>query len=64
MEKILNNIRDKYNFSIGCLLQLVASLSWVASIIVYGSFNLGDYLQLLASSAWTISNIINYLKRL
>ena len=46
--------------SIQWLCQLIASLSWFASVIIYGSFELGDYLQLLAASAWTISNIMSY----
>ena len=50
----------KSNISIQWLCQLIASLSWFTSVIVYGSFELGDCLQLLAASAWTVSNIMNY----
>ena len=53
-------INNKFNF--GTLLQLVASLSWIASVLVYGSFGLGDYLQLIAASAWTLSNIFSLLR--
>ena len=47
---------------VGTLLQLVASLSWMASVFVYGSYGLGDYLQLIAASAWTLSNIFSLLR--
>jgi len=40
--------------------QMLASLSWIASVLVYGSFELGDLLQLVAASAWTLSNVIDY----
>tara|TARA_B100001142_G_scaffold78366_1_gene79116 strand:+ start:1312 stop:1509 length:198 start_codon:yes stop_codon:yes gene_type:complete len=46
------------------LLQLIASLSWMISVFVYGTYELGDYLQLLASSSWTASNIMIYFSRL
>jgi hypothetical protein len=58
---IINNMKVNNKFSFGTLLQLIASLSWIASVIVYGSFGLGDYLQLIAASAWTISNILNLI---
>ena len=50
----------KADISIQWLCQLIASLSWFASVIVYGSFELGDCLQLSAASAWAASNIMNY----
>ena len=53
-------INNKFN--LGTFLQLVASLSWIASVFVYGSFGLGDYLQLIAASAWTLSNIFSLLR--
>lgn len=53
----------KTSISIQWLCQLIASLSWFASVIVYGSFELGDCLQLLAASAWTVSNIVNYFTK-
>ena len=53
-------INNKFNF--GTFLQLVASLSWIASVFVYGSFGLGDYLQLIAASAWTLSNIFTLFR--
>ena len=40
------------------LFQFIASVAWVASVFVYGSYELGDCLQLTAASAWTISNLI------
>ncbi|MEM6645217.1 MAG: hypothetical protein AAF730_03095 [Bacteroidota bacterium] len=40
--------------------QMLASLSWFASVLIYGSFEIGDCLQLVAASAWTASNIIDY----
>lgn len=53
----------KTSISIQWLCQLIASLSWFASVIVYGSFELGDCLQLLAASAWTVSNIVTYFTK-
>ena len=53
----------KTSISIQWLCQLIASLSWFASVIVYGSFELGDCLQLLAASAWTVSNIVTYFSK-
>jgi hypothetical protein len=41
------------------LFQFIASVAWVMSVFVYGSYGLGDCLQLLAASAWTISNLIS-----
>ena len=60
MRKELVQKEVKTNISIQWLCQLIASLSWFTSVIVYGSFELGDCLQLLAASAWTVSNIANY----
>jgi hypothetical protein len=37
--------------------QMVASLCWIASMLVYGISSSGDWLQLLAASAWLIANI-------
>lgn len=61
MQEELVQKEIKTNISIQLLCQLIASLSWFASVIVYGSFELGDCLQLLAASAWTASNIIGIL---
>ena len=61
MQEELVQKEIKTNISIQWLCQLIASLSWFTSVIVYGSFELGDCLQLLAASAWTVSNIVNYL---
>lgn len=61
MQEELVQKKVKANISIQWLCQLIASLSWFTSVIVYGSFELGDCLQALAASAWTVSNIMNYL---
>ncbi|MEM7736390.1 MAG: hypothetical protein AAF267_11425 [Deinococcota bacterium] len=37
--------------------QTVASLCWIASMLVYGISSSGDWLQLCAASAWLIANI-------
>ncbi len=60
MQEELVQKKIKSNISIQWLCQLIASLSWFTSVIVYGSFELGDCLQLLAASAWTVSNIMSY----
>lgn len=60
MQKELVQKKFKTDISIPWLCQLIASLSWFASVIVYGSFELGDCLQLLAASAWTVSNVMAY----
>ena len=60
MQEELVQKKIKANISVQWLCQLIASLSWFASIIAYGSFELGDCLQSLAASAWTVSNIMNY----
>ena len=61
MQEELAQKKVKANINIQWLCQLIASLSWLASVIAYGSFELGDCLQALAASAWTVSNIMNYL---
>ncbi len=43
------------------LFQFIASVAWMVSVFVYGSYELGDWLQLTAASAWTVSNIMNYI---
>ncbi len=55
--------KSKYNFSLILLFQLVASMSWMISVFIYGSFSLGDLFQLIASTAWTIANIISLFSR-
>ncbi len=60
MQKESVQKKFKTDISIQWLCQLIASLSWFASVIVYGSFGLGNCLQLLAASAWTVSNIMAY----
>ena len=37
--------------------QTVASICWIASVMVYGISSSGDWLQLAAASAWLIANI-------
>lgn len=59
---IIDTMKINNKLSFGTLLQLVASLSWMASVFVYGSYGLGDYLQLIAASAWTLSNIFSILR--
>ena len=58
--KVMVNEKVKSGINPGLLLQLVASVSWIISVIVYGSYELGDCLQLLAASAWTVSNILSF----
>tara|TARA_Y100000748_G_C15326850_1_gene422400 strand:- start:316 stop:501 length:186 start_codon:yes stop_codon:yes gene_type:complete len=59
---IIENMKNNNETNLSTLLQLVASISWVASVFVYGSFGLGDFLQLIAASAWTASNIFTLLR--
>ena len=59
---IIDTMKINNKLSFGTLLQLVASLSWMASVFVYGSYGLGDYLQLIAASAWTLSNIFTLFR--
>ena len=59
---IIDNMKINNKFNLGSFLQLVASLSWIASVFVYGSFGLGDYLQLIAASVWTLSNILSLIR--
>ena len=59
---IIDTMKINNKFELSNLLQLVASLSWMASVFVYGSYGLGDYLQLIAASAWTLSNIFSLLR--
>ena len=40
------------------LFQLLASCSWVASVIIYGSYDAGDVAQLTAALCWTLSNAL------
>ena len=63
MQEELIKKKTKANISITWLCQLIASLSWFTSVIVYGSFELGDCLQLLAASAWTVSNVATYFAK-
>ncbi|MEM1095871.1 MAG: hypothetical protein AAGJ10_14835 [Bacteroidota bacterium] len=53
-QDVQKNVSAKWSF------QMLASISWIVSVLVYGSFELGDCLQLVAASAWTVSNIIDY----
>ena len=59
---IIDTMKINNKFELSNLLQLVASISWIASVFVYGSFGLGDYLQLIAATAWTLSNIFSLLR--
>ena len=60
---IIDTMKINNKFELSNLLQLIASISWIASVFVYGSFGLGDYLQLIAATAWTISNIFSLLRK-
>ncbi len=60
MRKELIQQKTKANMNMPLLCQFIASLSWLASVIAYGSFELGDCLQLAAAGAWAVSNIVNY----
>ena len=59
---IRKNQKFKNNFNIIWICQLIASISWMASVFIYGSFMPGDFLQLLAASAWAAGNIINFFR--
>lgn len=37
--------------------QTIASMCWIASVLVYGISSAGDWLQLCAASAWLLANI-------
>ena len=54
---IIDTMKINNKFELSNLLQLIASISWIASVIVYGSFGLGDYLQLIAASALSLIHI-------
>ena len=54
-------VQTKVNYE--WLFQLIASLSWVISVFVYGIESAGDWLQLLAASSWTVANIFSYLNQ-
>ena len=56
-----NNDQPKFDFE--WLFQFIASVSWLISVFVYGSFELGDCLQLLAASAWTVANLMNFVNK-
>ena len=58
---IIEKMKNNNEINLSTLLQLIASISWIASVFVYGSFGLGDYLQLIAATAWTLSNIFSLL---
>tara|TARA_Y100000996_G_scaffold386815_1_gene345126 strand:+ start:220 stop:408 length:189 start_codon:yes stop_codon:yes gene_type:complete len=60
---IIDTMKINNKFELSNLLQLIASISWIASVFVYGSFGLGDYLQLIAATAWTLSNIFSLLRK-
>ena len=44
-------------FRVEWLGQTVASLCWIASVLMVGASSIGDWLQLLAASAWLLANI-------
>ena len=42
--------------------QTVASLCWIVSVFLYGSWSAADILQLVAASSWLVENIASVLK--
>ncbi len=37
--------------------QTMASISWIASVLIYDLNSAGDWLQLLAASSWLLANL-------
>lgn len=54
-------VHSKINFE--WLFQLIASISWLISVFVYGSYEFGDCLQLVAASAWTVANVMSFFNQ-
>ncbi len=42
--------------------QTVASLCWIVSVFLYGSWSAADVLQLAAASSWLVANVASVLK--
>ena len=53
--------KSKYNFSLILLFQLVASMSWMISVFIYGSFSLGDLFQSMLKRESNIKDSGNIL---
>ncbi|MEM1030920.1 MAG: hypothetical protein AAF928_04260 [Myxococcota bacterium] len=47
--------------SVEWLGQMVASLCWMVSMLVYGIQSPGDWLQMGAATAWSVANIASLL---
>ena len=62
MSKGLVQKKSNNKVKLEWLFQIIASVSWMVSVFVYGSYGLGDCLQLLAAAAWTASNVMSYFK--
>ena len=61
MENQLMAKKRQSKIDLEWLFQLIASLAWLISVFIYGSFEIGDCFQLLAASAWTVANIVSYV---
>ena len=44
--------------ALGWVFQMAASLFWLVSVFVYGSFETGDVMQLLAAACWAVANVL------
>ena len=42
--------------------QAVASLCWIVSVFLYGSWSAADILQLVAASSWLVANVASLVK--
>ena len=56
---MLNNNETRIGkmLSLEWLGQTLASICWIISVFVYGTWGAGDWLQLGAASCWMLSNI-------
>ena len=67
--RMLTEVRDKTDMNraeqswlkralrVEWLGQMMASLFWIGSVLVYGISAAGDWLQLFAASAWFVANV-------
>ena len=63
LETSITDKKEQSKVNYEWLFQLIASLSWVVSVFVYGIEGAGDWLQLLAASSWTMANIFSYINQ-
>ncbi len=54
---LINKKKIFHRININKSLQLLASVSWMVSVLIYGLNSSADYFQLIASCAWTVSNL-------